>query len=79
LAAFEGNPLEDVRAFGKPVYVMARGREHVLTPIPEETARITAKLVRQFGSPQSIGGAVSTWKSYQWKWQGRPENRMPYQ
>jgi cytosine/adenosine deaminase-related metal-dependent hydrolase len=52
LATFEGNPLEDVRAFGKPVYVMARGREHVLTPIPEakateETARITAELIRK--------------------------------
>jgi imidazolonepropionase-like amidohydrolase len=52
LAAFEGNPLQDVRNFGKPVHVMARGREHVLTPIPEakaaeETTRITAELIRK--------------------------------
>jgi cytosine/adenosine deaminase-related metal-dependent hydrolase len=51
LAAFEGNPLQNVRDFGKPVYVMARGREHVLTLIPEkvtqETARITAELIRK--------------------------------
>jgi hypothetical protein len=60
LAAFEGNPLEDVRAFAKPVYVMARGREHVLTPIPEETARITAKLIRKnAGLPMKNLNAVT--------------------
>ncbi|ESK86035.1 amidohydrolase [Moniliophthora roreri MCA 2997] len=35
LAAFAGNPLEDVQAFYKPRFVMARGREHRnLRPIP---------------------------------------------
>lgn len=33
LAAFEGNPLEDIKAFLKPTFVMARGRRHTLTPI----------------------------------------------
>lgn len=33
MAAFEGNPLEDVQAFFEPRFVMARGREHKLTPI----------------------------------------------
>jgi imidazolonepropionase-like amidohydrolase len=65
LAAFEGNPLEDVRAFGKSVYVMARGREHVLTPIPEakaieETARITVELIRKnAGLPMKDLNAVT--------------------
>ncbi|KAK7043869.1 hypothetical protein VNI00_008035 [Paramarasmius palmivorus] len=34
LAAFGGNPLDDVQAFYRPRFVMARGREHNLTPIP---------------------------------------------
>ncbi|KAJ3819600.1 hypothetical protein F5880DRAFT_1593518 [Lentinula raphanica] len=34
VVAFEGNPLEDVEAFGKPQFVMARGRVHTLRPIP---------------------------------------------
>lgn len=34
LAAFEGNPFDGVEAFTKPAFVMARGREHKLTPIP---------------------------------------------
>lgn len=33
LVAFEGNPLEDILSFWKPVFVMARGKEHDLTPI----------------------------------------------
>jgi imidazolonepropionase-like amidohydrolase len=60
LAAFEGNPLRDVRDFGRPVYVMARGREHVLTPIPEETARITAEFIRKnAGFPMKDLSAVT--------------------
>ncbi|KAJ3455923.1 hypothetical protein MRS44_017405 [Fusarium solani] len=35
LAAFSGNPLEDIRAFAEPRFVMACGREHKeLRPIP---------------------------------------------
>jgi hypothetical protein len=65
LAAFEGNPLQDARDFGKPIYVMARGREHVLNPIPEakateETARITAELIRKnAGLPMKDLNAVT--------------------
>ncbi|KAL4965452.1 amidohydrolase family protein [Aspergillus stella-maris] len=33
IVAFEGNPLEDLAAFGKPRFVMALGREHILSPI----------------------------------------------
>ncbi|KAL4883971.1 hypothetical protein BJY04DRAFT_215854 [Aspergillus karnatakaensis] len=33
VVAFEGNPLEDLTAFGKPCFVMALGREHALSPI----------------------------------------------
>jgi imidazolonepropionase-like amidohydrolase len=33
LAAFKGNVLEDLKAFERPVFVMARGREHALSPI----------------------------------------------
>lgn len=33
LAAFAGNPLEDLRSFFKPTFVMARGQRHKLTPI----------------------------------------------
>lgn len=30
---FKGNPLKDAQAFGKPTFVMARGKEHKLAPI----------------------------------------------
>lgn len=33
IIAVEGNPLETVEAFSRPKFVMARGREHKLTPI----------------------------------------------
>ncbi|KAJ4468247.1 hypothetical protein J3R30DRAFT_3560395 [Lentinula aciculospora] len=34
VVAFEGNPLQDVEAFTRPRFVMARGRVHNLRPIP---------------------------------------------
>ncbi|KAF9075400.1 hypothetical protein BDP27DRAFT_1314945 [Rhodocollybia butyracea] len=34
VVAFAGNPLESIEAFFMPRFVMARGREHKLTPIP---------------------------------------------
>ncbi|PBK95642.1 hypothetical protein ARMGADRAFT_808675 [Armillaria gallica] len=34
VVAVEGNPLEGVEAFAKPRFVLARGKEHKLTPIP---------------------------------------------
>ncbi|KAJ3863275.1 hypothetical protein EV359DRAFT_82535 [Lentinula novae-zelandiae] len=34
IVAFAGNPLESVESFLNPRFVMARGREHALTPIP---------------------------------------------
>lgn len=49
LAAFAGNPLESLEAFGKPCFVMARGREHVLTPIapiPEHVSEIKHEIFR---------------------------------
>jgi cytosine/adenosine deaminase-related metal-dependent hydrolase len=33
MVALGGNPLEDIHAFERPVFVMARGKEHKLTPI----------------------------------------------
>lgn len=52
LVAFAGNPLEDLNAFFKPEFVMARGREHELTPIgpvPDnlEDAIASAKVLRR--------------------------------
>jgi imidazolonepropionase-like amidohydrolase len=52
LAAFHGNPLEDITAYGRPAFVMAMGREHTLTPILplgdiKEKAELTKKLLRQ--------------------------------
>lgn len=52
MVAFAGNPLEDVKAFFEPQFVMARGREHELTPIApigdtSEAAALTLKLLRQ--------------------------------
>ena len=46
LAAFEGNPLESVEAFGKPVFVMARGKEHLLTPIAEVIESAAVEVVK---------------------------------
>lgn len=34
VVAVEGNPLESIEAFAKPRFVLARGKEHKLTPIP---------------------------------------------
>lgn len=45
LAAFKGNPLDNVQAFEFPTFVMARGREHKLSPIKpvsEEAANTAA-------------------------------------
>ena len=57
LAAFEGNPLLDMRAFGKPVCVMARGREHFLTPIPK--AKATELIRKNAGLPMKDLNAVT--------------------
>ncbi|KAG7090068.1 hypothetical protein E1B28_011685 [Marasmius oreades] len=48
LAAFEGNPLDNVQAFFKPRFVMARGREHKLSPIPppEDNSAMAAYIHR---------------------------------
>ena len=58
LAAFEGNPLEQIEDFGSPTFVMARGREHKLTPIaPVEegaaaaAAEVVARLRKGAGLP----------------------------
>jgi len=58
LAAFEGNVLEDVTAFGRPVFVMARGKEHQLTPIAPivesaavEVVKIVERLRKGAGLP----------------------------
>ena len=49
LVGFEGNPLEDIHAFSKPVFVMARGKEHKLTPIAPvaDGAMATAKEIAE--------------------------------
>ena len=49
LVAFEGNPLEDIHAFSKPIFVMARGKEHELTPIAPvaDRAMATAKEIAE--------------------------------
>ncbi len=52
MVAFAGNPLEDLNAFFEPRFVMARGREHELTPIAlvgdtTEAAALTVRLLRQ--------------------------------
>ncbi|KAK6072782.1 amidohydrolase [Seiridium cupressi] len=52
LAAFAGNPLEDVTAYREPRFVMALGREHELSPIEplgdiKEKADLTLKLLRE--------------------------------
>jgi imidazolonepropionase-like amidohydrolase len=52
LAAFAGNPLEDIANYLQPRFVMALGREHKLTPIEplgniKEQADLTFKLLRQ--------------------------------
>jgi cytosine/adenosine deaminase-related metal-dependent hydrolase len=45
LVAFKGNPLKDIHAFGKPTFVMARGKEHILTPIaPVVESAVTAAI-----------------------------------
>lgn len=43
LAAFRGNPLEDLNSFFHPTFVMANGRRHTLrpiTPFGDQTAKI---------------------------------------
>ncbi|KAL2670357.1 hypothetical protein Neosp_014824 [[Neocosmospora] mangrovei] len=53
LAAFSGNPLEDIRAFLEPRFVMACGREHKeLRPIPpvgdvSEAKKMTLQVLRR--------------------------------
>ncbi|KAF5371098.1 hypothetical protein D9757_010818 [Collybiopsis confluens] len=52
IVAFAGNPLESVEAFFNPRFVMARGRQHKLTPIPppadnSEMAELISKLLRK--------------------------------
>jgi hypothetical protein len=49
LVGFEGNPLEDIHAFSNPVFVMARGKEHKLTPIAPvaDGAMATAKEIAE--------------------------------
>ncbi|KAK9415579.1 hypothetical protein SUNI508_10419 [Seiridium unicorne] len=52
LAAFAGNPLENVTAYGEPRFVMALGREYELSPIEplrdiKEKADLTLKLLRE--------------------------------
>jgi imidazolonepropionase-like amidohydrolase len=45
LVAFKGNQLTDIHAFGKPTFVMARGKEHILTPIaPVVESAVTAAI-----------------------------------
>ncbi|KAK1232524.1 hypothetical protein PQX77_004332 [Marasmius sp. AFHP31] len=52
LAAFEGNPLENIQAFFKPRFVMARGREHKLSPIPppQDNSAMAAHIQRTLRS-----------------------------
>lgn len=52
LVAFAANPLEDIKAFAQPRFVMACGREHNLTPIPpmadvSEAKKMVLKILRQ--------------------------------
>ncbi|KIK60200.1 hypothetical protein GYMLUDRAFT_1000090 [Collybiopsis luxurians FD-317 M1] len=52
IVAFAGNPLESVEAFQNPRFVMARGRQHKLKPIPppadnSEMADLISKLLRK--------------------------------
>ncbi|KAL0576088.1 hypothetical protein V5O48_005887 [Marasmius crinis-equi] len=59
LAAFEGNPLDNVQAFLKPRFVMARGREHKLNPIPppQDNSAMAAYIQRTL---RSWAGLVDT-------------------
>lgn len=52
LVAFAGNPLEDLKAFFEPRFVMACGREHKLTPIEpigdtKEVEALSLKILRE--------------------------------
>lgn len=52
LAAFSGNPTEDIKCIAEPQFVMAMGREHTLTPIApmgdvSEAKAMSMKLLRQ--------------------------------
>jgi imidazolonepropionase-like amidohydrolase len=52
VAAFVGNPLEDLNALYEPRFVMACGREHTLTPIEpmgdtKEAEEMSLKILRE--------------------------------
>lgn len=59
LAAFEGNPLANIEAYGKPRFVMALGREHKLTPIAplgdiKADADRALRILRQGATQKSV-------------------------
>ncbi|KAH8660079.1 amidohydrolase [Xylariales sp. PMI_506] len=59
MAAFAGNPLEDLTAFSAPRFVMAKGREHTPTPIApvgdlSETKALIFKTLRAGAGVKSI-------------------------
>lgn len=61
LAAFDGNPLEDLENFFRPVFVMANGRRHSLTPIApfgDQSAKIDAikKMLSLASAESSVNG-----------------------
>ncbi|KAJ3993807.1 hypothetical protein F5050DRAFT_642203 [Lentinula boryana] len=56
IVAFAGNPLENVESFSKPRFVMARGREHALTPIPPVN---NAKLAADVATKLRKGAGLS--------------------
>jgi hypothetical protein len=61
LAAFEGNPLEDLHNFFRPVFVMADGRRHSLTPIApfgDQSAKIDVfkKMLSLASTDRSVNG-----------------------
>lgn len=65
LIAVPGNPLEDIESLGSPSFVMARGREHELTPIQPlieshavEAVKIAERLRKGAGLPIAFRPAV---------------------
>jgi len=62
LVAFPGNPLQDLSVLSQPVFVMARGRRHTLTPIAPlgdvtEKREVYLKLLRDGASMRKAQAA----------------------
>lgn len=64
LAAFKGNPLEDLNSFFHPAFVMTNGRRHTLTPIApfgDQSAKIDVikKMLSLADSDRRVNGKHS--------------------